>query len=48
MSLTPKLKKKSKVRTWFHGIARETLEGETVPFREIRVTYTATSQDYRT
>ena len=38
MSLTPKLKKKSKVRTWFHGIARETLEGETVPFREIRVT----------
>ncbi len=38
MPLTPKLKKKSKVRTCFYRIAIETLEGETVPFREIRAT----------
>ena len=38
MPLTPKLKRKSKLRTWFYRIARETIEGETVSFREIRAT----------
>jgi len=36
MPETPKLfRKKSKVKTWFNGIARETLAGEYLPESEL-------------
>ena len=38
MPETPKVfRKKSKVKTWFKGLAREDLTGEDLPVREQRV-----------
>ena len=35
MPETPKLKKKSKVRTWFNKVARETVAGDNTPVRNL-------------
>ena len=38
MPETPKVfRKKSKVKTWFNGLAREVLTGENLPVRESKV-----------